>query len=54
MRETMNYLSISSGMAPEDDYPVDRSKSIFELIDERNSEFENLKNLSEPQKVSFS
>lgn len=34
--ETMNYLSLA-GMAPEDDhqYPVDRSRSIFELIDER-------------------
>ena len=35
--ETMNYLSLA-GMAPEDEYyPVDRSRSIFELIDERKS-----------------
>ena len=32
--ETMNYLSLA-GMAPEEEYPVDRSRSIFELIDER-------------------
>ena len=33
-QETMNYLSLA-GMAPEEEYPVDRSRSIFELIDER-------------------
>ncbi len=34
--ETIAYLSLA-GMTPEggDQYPVDRSRSIFELIDER-------------------
>ena len=31
-------------------YSVDRSRSIFELIEERNQEFEHLENLSEPQR----
>ena len=35
-------------------YSVDRSRSIFELIEERNQEFEHLENLSEPQRNQFS
>ena len=36
-QETLDYLSLA-GMTPEgvvDQYPVDRTRSIFELIDER-------------------
>lgn len=37
-QETMDYLSMVN-MGPEESYPVDRSRSIFDLMDERNAEF---------------
>ena len=33
-QETMDYLSLVN-MGPEESYPVDRSRSIFDLMDER-------------------
>lgn len=49
----MDYLAMVS-MGPEESYPVDRSRSIFDLMDERNAEFQNMENLSEPQRADFS
>lgn len=40
----------ADGKTASEIYSVDRSRSIFELIDERNQEFEHLENLSEPQR----
>ena len=33
-QETLDYLQLA-GISPQEEYPVDRSRSIFELIDER-------------------
>ena len=68
IQETMTYLSLAGLGGPEGvQYNVDRSRSIFELIDESkstpflvrhlslpfigNKEFENFENLTGPQRL---
>ena len=51
----MDYLQMVHMAGPEESsHTVDRSRSIFELMDERNHEFSKMENLSEPQRESFS